>query len=874
MTTTATRLHGLLLVLLCALCPPIFAAEDVARIEGKVVKQGVPVTGVVVLLNELKLTEVTGEDGKFVFEQVPAGTYVLSLTLGNNSLAHEVVVTEGPKVEVTIEVDWNLGVKEEVTVTAAAARAAKIVDAPAAVTSITEERIEQQASTGQVPKVLEFTPGAEVTQSGLYDFNFNTRGFNSSLNRRVSTYVDGRDVGVVLLGAQEWASIAGGLDDVAELEFIRGPSAALYGANASSGVINITTKAPRDSQGKMVRITAGELDTRNIDFRWADSLEHGWYSKVTLGIKDSGDFTVSRNPDGPDELPRTEDDLAFPEYSTFCRRVGETGCLIRERTLFREQDNDIRYASLRVDKYLANDNLLTFEAGLSDIEGPVFQTGIGRVQILDANRPFYRVAYGAKRFNGLVHYTQRTGEQANLTKDLVTDYQLMTDDTRYGAEAQGNWDFFGEKVRFVIGGAYTKEKVDTADPDTGRQTVLFEPLETHREAIFTQIDWRATEHFKFVAAGRMDWNTLHDPQFSPKIAGVYSINPKHSLRLTYNEAFQVANYSEFFLHARIAAFPIGGFVRTICNPFGVDCGIHSEFIPILAVGRDDLALERTKAWELGYSGLWANRVFVTVDYYKSRNEDFITDLIPQVGTILGETDGCIPETFLPGMDPNADPRTRCPVNNDYAPWVSTEQAETTFIPIPGQMLSVAQALRNAVQRSVGGDVLTAEGEPLGFRMATDINGDTVIIGRTYTNVGLVDTQGIDFGLQYFITRKLNLQTSYSWFDFEIIDSDEEIQELLLPNTPTNKASLGVSWLGKRWAWSVAGRWVEEFRWSAGVFQGDVPAYRTGDLSASYGFNDHVRLGLNVTNFTDSVHRQTFGGDLLTRRALLNLSFYF
>ena len=866
-------LQSLVLLALGCLVSPVPAADGVARIDGLVVKQGVPVTGVVVVLNPLTLTEVSDENGKFVFQQVPPGAYTLLLTLGSNTLAHEVVVTDEPKLEVTIEVTWDLGVREEVTVTAEAARAAKIVDAPAAVTSITEERIEQQASTGQVPKVLEFTPGAEVTQSGLYDFNFNTRGFNSSLNRRVSTYLDGRDVGVVLLGAQEWASIAGGLDDVAELEFIRGPSAALYGANASSGVINITTKAPKDSVGTLVRLTAGELDTRNIDFRRADSLGGGWYSKITAGIKDSGDFTISRNPNGPDNLPRTEDDLAEPEYATFCRRVGETGCLIREKTLFREQDNDIRYGSLRLDKYLGDDSLLTFEAGLSDIAGPVFQTGIGRVQILDARRPFYRVAYGTERFNVLGHYAERDGDQANLTQDLVTGYELITDETRYGAEAQGNWNFAGEKVRFVIGGAYTKEEVDTANPDTGQQTVLFEPIETHREAIFSQVDWRATEHFKFVAAGRMDWNTLHDPQFSPKIAGVYSIDSKNSLRLTYNEAFQVANYSEFFLHAQIASFPIGGFVRTICTPFGVDCGINSEFIPILAVGRDDLNLEKTKAWELGYSGLWANKVFVTVDYYKSRNEDFITDLVPQVGTILGELEGCVPETLLPGMDPSADPRTRCPINNVYLPWVSTDQAETTFIPIPGAPLSVAQALRNAVQRSVGGDVLTAEGEPLGFRMAEDLDGDTVIVGRTYTNVGLVDTQGIDFGLQYFVTRKVNLQASYSWFDFEIIDSDEEVQELLLPNSPTNKASVGASYNGKRWAASIAARWVEEFLWSAGVFQGDVPEYRTGDISASYSFTDHVRLGLNVTNFTDSLHRQTFGGDQLTRRALLNLSFY-
>jgi outer membrane receptor protein involved in Fe transport len=59
------------------------------------------------------------------------------------------------------------------------------------------------------------------------------------------------------------------------------------------------------------------------------------------------------------------------------------------------------------------------------------------------------------------------------------------------------------------------------------------------------------------------------------------------------------------------------------------------------VGNDDLELEETEAIELGYSGLLWNKVFMTVDYYRSKNKNFITDLVPQVGTILGNTDGCV-----------------------------------------------------------------------------------------------------------------------------------------------------------------------------------------------------------------------------------------
>jgi hypothetical protein len=119
---------------------------------------------------------------------------------------------------------------------------------------------------GQVPKILEFTPGAEVTQSGLYDFNFNTRGFNSSLNRRVSTYIDGRDVGVVLLGAQEWAAISGGLDDIASWSSCAGPAPPST-APTPAAVGEHHDQAAQDESGGMARFTGGELDTARLDVR-------------------------------------------------------------------------------------------------------------------------------------------------------------------------------------------------------------------------------------------------------------------------------------------------------------------------------------------------------------------------------------------------------------------------------------------------------------------------------------------------------------------------------------------------------------------------------------------------------------------------------
>jgi len=52
-----------------------------------------------------------------------------------------------------------------------------------------------------------------------------------------------------------------------------------------------------------------------------------------------------------------------------------------------------------------------------------------------------------------------------------------------------------------------------------------------------------------------------------------------------------------------------------------------------------------------------------------------------------------------------------------------------------------------------------------------------------------------------------------------------------------------------------------------VFVGPVPDYDVVNLSTSYRINDLFGVGLDVSNALDNKHWETFGGDILRRRAL-------
>ena len=138
-------------------------------------------------------------------------------------------------------------------------------------------------------------PGVDIVQSGINDFNINARGFNSSLNRRVLTLLDGRDLAIAFLGSQEWSSIPVSTADLGAMELVRGPGSALYGPNAFAGVLNMTTVSPRESQGAKVTVSGGGLSTFRADGRFATVMSEGrWGLRVTGGYGSNDTWNRSR----------------------------------------------------------------------------------------------------------------------------------------------------------------------------------------------------------------------------------------------------------------------------------------------------------------------------------------------------------------------------------------------------------------------------------------------------------------------------------------------------------------------------------------------------------------------------------------------------
>ncbi len=702
---------------------------------------------------------------------------------------------------------------ETITVTSASRHRERLADAPAAVTVVTAGEIERRGLGAQIPRLLAGAPGLELTQSGLYDFNVNVRGFNGPLTRRIAVLIDGRDPSIPFLGAQEWGAFSLPLDDLESLELVRGPSAALYGPNASSGVLNVVTKAPKTSAGGTLRLTAGELATANLDFRWAGKLGSGWW-KLLGGYRSSDTFTVSRRGAAEYAVPCPSPARCLPQEAADPAATVEGWA-----------------SSLRFDQAWRDRLALTLEAGSSSVEGVTVLTNLGRNTIVEVERPWARARLSHPRWNVQATYGRR---DAPVQTALSSGLNFALDSESWTLEAVADQSF-GGKLRLVAGGWFRDQSVDTFDPDRGTQTLLFEPVSDRAVAFFAQLEWQAAERLKLALAGRWDDSetgsrqTFYDRELSPRASLVWSPHPHHTLRLSYNEAFQAANYAEKFAQADVApGLPLQA-LEAFCAPAGVSCGFAGAATRVLAVGNPDLDVERVRGFEIGYRALLGKSAVLTLDVYSSDNENFITDLLPELTTPLGD------------------------VNQFFGP----------YRPPADLPPAAAEDLLAALQGALG---------PLMPLLTNNLDGDPFLALLTFGSFGEVSTRGIELAGRFSPSRRWSLSASASFVDFDLESSLPGLDQVLSPNAPERQARAAVTYAGERFSFDLSGRWADRFFWASGAFAGEVPSYATFDLSGRFRWNDRVSLGLDVANLAGEEHHEAFGGDLIGRRALGGLTF--
>lgn len=149
--------------------------------------------------------------------------------------------------------DMPLEALMSIEITSVSRHAEKLSDSAAAVCVITQEDIRRSGLT-TIPEILRMATGMQVAHIDSSKWAISSRGFTDRFSNKLLVLIDGRSVYTPFFSGVWWDVQDTSIDDIDRIEIIRGPGAALWGANAVNGIVNIITKKATSNTGRMMAV--------------------------------------------------------------------------------------------------------------------------------------------------------------------------------------------------------------------------------------------------------------------------------------------------------------------------------------------------------------------------------------------------------------------------------------------------------------------------------------------------------------------------------------------------------------------------------------------------------------------------------------------
>jgi iron complex outermembrane receptor protein len=866
----------------------VAVAQPTATLSGRIIDAttGDPLPGTNVLMfrqGETAAFRGTAADanGTYRLENIPIGSYQLvARFVGYEDARRSVTLTAGATVALDIAlVPVELGLNP--VVVTASRRQEKVLESPASI-SVIDARALEQTATHATAATLRYTPGVDISQSSLNRFQVSLRGFNTVFVAKTYALVDYRQATTPSLAINEFSSMPIAPIDLARIEVVRGPNSALYGAGVEQGVIHFITKDPLTYPGTTVMLGGGE---RSI---LQGALRHAGIVNNRFGYKVVGYYS------------RGEDWHMDPTD----RHDREMLNAIHPRWGGRDYETWQGYVYTTLQYRLRPQTILTASGGYSSIKQMVL-ANTGENATDNFANYYVQLRLQAGDFFGQVFYTLN---DAGNTHFVRTPIRVVEDSYLMAAQAQYNVGLLENRQNFIVGADYRRTVPRTGGTIHGR----FEGRdETNEIGAYVQSETRLIEPLDVVLAGRLDYDdVIERVQFSPRVALVFKPSPTHSFRTTYNRAFTtppgVNLFLDLFIEDRgpfgirgvgavdgwtfptqpqtssfipgIRAWPGVGIPLTVAYQ-AVTAGLAAQGVfpgPLIAflqskasqiqgfsnglmvspTGQVLTSLENvpaakqtiTNSYELGYKGLFADQLLVTIDLYYTQKKNFISELQPFT-----------PLVVAPG------------VSGDLATAVAQAFTDGELAPYGLNRQTLAGIYRQAAARLATNPVGLIEP-----RENFDPNRKPELL-LSYVNFGNVDYYGADVAVQWTPDSRWATFVNFSWVSDNFFD-DEELGEPgtgreIAMNAPRYKVGGGVEYMDPSGlSVSMSGRYIDGFEVRSGIFTGTIDSYFLLDLGLGYDLRRLVpglRIDVLAQNVLNNRHREYIGapkmGRLITTR---------
>ena len=158
----------------------------------------------------------------------------------------------------------------DLRVTSPSKKEQKYSEVASALYVLTHQDIKRSGAK-HIGDLLRLVPGLSVAQINNNQWAISSRGFNQRFSNKLLVLVDGQVVFTPGFNGVYWEQIGAPLENIARVEVIRGPGAAVWGSNAVNGVINIITCDSANTQGTQVSASSGSEELGSAFIRHGDT---------------------------------------------------------------------------------------------------------------------------------------------------------------------------------------------------------------------------------------------------------------------------------------------------------------------------------------------------------------------------------------------------------------------------------------------------------------------------------------------------------------------------------------------------------------------------------------------------------------------------
>lgn len=420
--------------------------------------------------------------------------------------------------------------KDDTIVVTASGFAQEMRDAPASITVITKEQLQNKPAANLIDMVKD-VEGVSVIGGSLKP-DISIRGLSGDYTLIM---VDGRRQN----SRESRPNGSGGyeagfippVEAIERIEVIRGPMSSLYGSDAMGGVINIITKAVADE----------------------------WHGSMGMGgiIQESKDYGNSANTDFYVSGPLIKDKLGLQVYGGLNYRREDH---LQEGTPRKDDKNitaKLAFTPVEGQKFLAEVGRSTQEHTSTpgkSIDETATRGGIvqkNNKSEVHNNRNHWALTWKGDwdEINSEVSVYQEntirktnTGKWNKVSEDWIMAYEARQPEVT-NTVVDGKVTAFLPSNVLTVGGQYQYAKLKDDSVIKNKQTVT-EKMTAEQKALFVEDEFSVTDDLTLTGGLRMDDHEFYGKHWNPRAYAVYKLTDEITIKGGVAKAFRAPTLRE------------------------------------------------------------------------------------------------------------------------------------------------------------------------------------------------------------------------------------------------------------------------------------------------------------------------------------------